>query len=241
MTNAIILAAGKGVRMLPLTENTPKPLLSVLGERIIERQIRFLKEAGIENITIVTGYLNEKFLYLKDKYCNIDIVVNDLYESSNNFYSLFLVRDKLENTWIIEGDIFMVNNLFGSHDKSVYYTSPKPIVQYEWYFQYNENQRIQSIHVADRQMFPNLFIEDYYINMGVSYWCKQSCATIGELFESLYNDVDRFNLYKNSYWDKLIVDYLDRFDVYIHIVNESEWYEIDSVDDLNKMAVMFKL
>ncbi len=239
MTNAIILAAGKGGRLLPLTKNIPKPLLSVWDERIIERQIRFLKEAKIENITIVVGYLYENFLYLKDKYSNIDIVINDLYDSTNNFYSLFLVRDRLKNTWIIEADIFMVTNLFMAHDKSVYYSSKKNIVQYEWYFKYNESLQIQSIHVADRRTFPNLFTESYYINMGVSFWCKQSCATINNLFETLYNDISRFNAYKNSYWDKLIFDYLDRLDVYIHIVNENEWYEIDSVDDLSKMAESF--
>ncbi|MGE5627660.1 MAG: sugar phosphate nucleotidyltransferase, partial [Solirubrobacterales bacterium] len=65
---AIILAAGMGTRLRPLTNNTPKSLVKVKGEPMAERQIRFLKEKGIEDIVVVTGYLNDKFDYLKEKY-----------------------------------------------------------------------------------------------------------------------------------------------------------------------------
>lgn len=239
ITNAIILAAGKGERLLPLTEKIPKPLLSIGNERIIERQIRFLKEAKIDKITIVVGYLSEKFLYLKEEYSDIDIIVNTFYDNTNNFYSLFLARNKLHNTWIIEGDIFLVKNLFLQHDKSVYYSSSKPIVQYEWYFKYSESGKIQSIHVADRRMFPDVFTKHYCINMGISFWTHQSCNTINSLFNSLGGSPEIFDTYKNSYWDKLVLDFLDLFDVYIHIVNEKDWYEIDSVEDLDKLPKYF--
>ena len=72
---ALILAAGFGSRFVPLTFETPKGLLEVFGERMIERQIRQLREAGVENITIAVGYLKEKFEYLIDKY-NVTLLYN---------------------------------------------------------------------------------------------------------------------------------------------------------------------
>ena len=74
--NAIIMAAGLSSRFAPLSYERPKALLEVKGEILIERQIRQLKEAGIDNITIVVGYMKEKFYYLKEKF-NVDIVVNE--------------------------------------------------------------------------------------------------------------------------------------------------------------------
>lgn len=68
---ALIIAAGFGSRFVPLTFETPKGLLEVFGERMIERQIRQLHEAGIRDITIAVGYLKEKFEYLIDKYDEI--------------------------------------------------------------------------------------------------------------------------------------------------------------------------
>ncbi|MGL5964313.1 MAG: sugar phosphate nucleotidyltransferase, partial [Fusobacteriaceae bacterium] len=65
---AILLAAGMGTRLRPLTETIPKSLIKINGEPLLERQIRFLKEIGIDEIYVVTGYLKECFEYLKEKY-----------------------------------------------------------------------------------------------------------------------------------------------------------------------------
>ena len=79
---AVILAAGFGSRFVPLTFETPKGLLKVFGERMIERQIRQLREAGIEDITVVVGYLKEKFEYLIDKY-QVKLLYNPEYSCKN--------------------------------------------------------------------------------------------------------------------------------------------------------------
>ena len=87
---AIILAAGLGTRLRPMTENTPKALVQVNQKPLIEYQIEFLKEKGINDIIIIVGYLKEQFDYLKEKY-GVRLVFNDKYADYNNFYSLYLV------------------------------------------------------------------------------------------------------------------------------------------------------
>ncbi len=97
--NAVIMAAGTSSRFVPLSAEKPKGLLEVKGEILIERQIRQLHEAGINDITIVVGYKAEMFEYLKGKY-NVDIVVNDDYQRYNNTSSLIRVLDRLANPYI---------------------------------------------------------------------------------------------------------------------------------------------
>lgn len=84
---AVITAAGFGSRFVPLTFETPKGLLEVFGERMIERQIKQLHEAGITDITIIVGYLKEKFEYLIDKY-QVKLLYNPEYATKNNRYDL---------------------------------------------------------------------------------------------------------------------------------------------------------
>ncbi|MDU5414242.1 MAG: NTP transferase domain-containing protein, partial [Clostridium perfringens] len=100
---AILLAAGMGTRLRPLTLDTPKSLIEVNGRPLLERQIEFLRERGVEEIIVVTGYLAEKFDYLKDKY-GVKLVNNDKYDIYNNIYTMYLVREYLENTYVVDAD-----------------------------------------------------------------------------------------------------------------------------------------
>ena len=90
---AILLAAGMGTRLRPLTLDTPKSLVEVNGKPMLETQIEFLKAKGINEIIVVTGYLNKKFEYLKDKY-EVKLVHNDKYDIYNNIYTMILVLVK---------------------------------------------------------------------------------------------------------------------------------------------------
>ena len=102
----IILAAGMGTRLRPLTDDKPKSLVEVNGEPMIERQLRFLKEKGIEDIIIVTGYMAEKFEYLKEKY-GVKLIHNDKYDVYNNVYTMYLVREYLEDAYVSEADVYL--------------------------------------------------------------------------------------------------------------------------------------
>ena len=123
--NAIILAAGMGTRLRPLTNDRPKCLVEVNGIPMVERQIQFLKEKGIEDITLISGYKAEALDFLKEKY-GVDIVFNDRYDSCNNINSLYIVRDRFHDTYVMEGDVYMDKNVLLSEvSQSTYFAKKK--------------------------------------------------------------------------------------------------------------------
>ena len=118
--SAVILAAGFGMRMVPINLETPKAFLEVKGEVLIERQIRQLNEAGITDITVVVGFMKEKFEYLIDEF-GVRLAVNRDYSSKNNLFSMNLVADRLSNTYIVPCDIWCRSNPFSAHELYSWY------------------------------------------------------------------------------------------------------------------------
>ena len=106
---AIFLAAGFGSRLVPITLNTPKPLVLVNGKKIIETLLDAVVKAEIPEIIIVTGYLNEQFEILLKKYPNIRFIYNEKYNEANNISSAYLVRDKFSNSYVLESDLYLYN------------------------------------------------------------------------------------------------------------------------------------
>ena len=120
--NAIILAAGTSSRFVPLSLEIPKGLLEVRGEILIERQIRQLREAGIRDITVVVGYMAEKFRYLAGKY-GVDLVYNEDYSRYNNTSSMVRVLDRLGDTYICSSDNYFPGNVFRGEPETSYYSA----------------------------------------------------------------------------------------------------------------------
>ena len=122
--SAVVLAAGFGSRFVPLTFETPKGLLEVFGERMIERQIVQLHEKGIYNITIMVGYLKEKFEYLIDKY-QVKLIYNPEYRCKNTLATIYHARDYLKgrNTYLLSSDNWLRRNMFHMYECGSWYSS----------------------------------------------------------------------------------------------------------------------
>lgn len=107
---AIIMAAGMGTRLRPMTLKTPKPLIPVRGKAMIETIIDALHSQGIQDISIVVGYLAKQFEYLTHMYSGISLVLNSNYASCNNISSLYAARELLDSSiMILDGDQ-IINN-----------------------------------------------------------------------------------------------------------------------------------
>lgn len=106
---AIIMAAGLGTRMKPVTLETPKPLIKVNGIRMIDTVIDALHKNGIYEIHIVVGYLKDRFSELLKDFPDVDIIENPYYDTCNNISSLYVARNYIENSVILDGDQIIYN------------------------------------------------------------------------------------------------------------------------------------
>lgn len=120
--NAIIMAAGFSARCMPLSSVMPKGLFQVRGEVLIEREIRQLQEAGIEDIIIVVGYMHEKFEYLRDKY-GVKLLLNKDFDKYNNMSSLYVAQNYMGNSYILSCDNYYTKNVFHKYVCAPYTSS----------------------------------------------------------------------------------------------------------------------
>ncbi|MCA1320487.1 NTP transferase domain-containing protein [Bacillus tianshenii] len=220
---AIILAAGMGTRLRPLTNDTPKALVKVNGKPMVERQIEFLLEKGIEDILIVTGYLHEKFDYLKGKY-GVKLVHNDKYDVYNNIYTMYLVKDQLPGSYILEGDVYLNNNVLDSApSSSMYFCNFRESFTNEWKI------------VADSQNKVTNIIEgsgtDDYILSGISYWNEEDGRFIVEKLQEVMESDD----FTELYWDEIVKRNIGQLHVVLRKMKPTDSFEIDNVEELRQV------
>ena len=142
--NAVILAAGYGMRMVPINTEEPKGLLEVKGKTLIERLISQLHEVGVQNIKVVVGFMKEHYEFLIDKY-NVKLVVNSHYKDWNNIYSLFLVKDDISDTYVLPCDVWFEKNPFSTiEDESWYLFGEEQVPGSNWQVKNNEKVRFNS-------------------------------------------------------------------------------------------------
>lgn len=220
---AIILAAGMGTRLRPLTNDTPKGLVKVNGTPMVEREIENLKEIGIDEIIVVTGYLKDKFNYLKDKY-GVKLIHNNKYDVYNNLYTMYLVRDYLEDAYVLESDIYMNRNVLDINiNKTTYFGAKEVDFQNEWIFKADSNNRIKEMYVGSSP-------EDIILR-GISYWTKEDGKYIANKIEETVNTSG----FDNLYWDEVVIENIENLEIQLKVLKDDDVFEIDSVDDLRKV------
>ena len=167
--NAIILAAGMGTRLQPVTNKLPKCLISIYGIPIIENQIQALRKLGVNRICIIAGYLCDKLAYLVKKYPNIEIRVNNKFDLYNNLYSLYLALDMLGDSFILDGDVYIgdcclpiMKDAVQKIDTSLLFTVEKFSSEPEWIPVLNEDGYVYEIYTTNQPGF-------YRMMSGISY------------------------------------------------------------------------
>ena len=141
--NAVILAAGQGIRMIPINNSVPKALLEVNGEILIERIVEQLFESNINDITIVVGFMENQFNYLIDKYA-VKLVSNAEYKEKNNLHSLNLVRNLINNTYIISGNVYFYENPFTCSETKSWYMFENRLSKHSNMICNNKNEVIKT-------------------------------------------------------------------------------------------------
>lgn len=217
--NAIILAAGFGMRMVPINNEVPKGLLEVHGEIVIERLIRQLQEKEIKDITIVVGFLKEKFEYLIDEF-NVKLVYNKDYSVKNNLSSLSLVEDKINNTYILPSDLWLEVNPFDTREV------------YSWYLVSDVTDEESNVRVNRKNELVQLKNNLKGNKMiGVTY-LDQSTSIVfrGKLIEYSVNPK-----YNDTFWEEILFDQPELFKIYAKVFSEKNAIEIDTYEQLRDL------
>lgn len=213
--NAIILAAGYGMRMVPLNFDKPKALLEVKGEVLIERLIKSLHSVGIYEIYVVVGFMKESFEYLIDSY-GVTLITNPNYMSKNNIYSLSLVKNKISNTYIIPCDLYCFTNPFSSIETNSWYMISDAIVN-DYPIQITRNN----------DLVLNEEIEKGYKMIGIAYLNKNDSLKFVESLTSMINNSRNHSFY----WEEALM-HKNKMLIPARLVNDTNVVEINTFENL---------
>ena len=216
--NAIILAAGFGMRMVPINLSTPKALLEVNGGPLIERVIKQLHEVGVKDITIVVGFMKESFDYLIDEY-GVELVVNPEYASKNNLSSLALVADRISNTYIIPSDIWCDRNPFNAHE------------MYSWYMVSDIFENESDVRVNRKNELVKVGEHDGGNAMvGISYLLEEDAGVIREIIKKLNSS----GQHDEDFWEVALY-HNGKMLVPARVVHASNVVEINTYEQLREL------
>ena len=216
--NAIILAAGFGMRMVPINTETPKGLLEIKGERLIERTIRQLHEVGITEIYVVVGFIKEQYEYLIDEY-GVDLIVAPDYATKNNLHSLKTAADHLSNSYIIPCDIWCEKNPYSRNELYSWYMV-SDLVDDDSTVRVN---RKQELVVQKEQAGGNAMI-------GICYLLEAEAETVRERLEELGRD----SRYDGAFWEETLYQ-KDRMIVTARVVHAADAVEINTYEQLREI------
>ena len=226
---AVFIAAGFGSRLVPITLNTPKSLIRVKGERIIDSMLDAVIKAGIEEIIIVRGYLSEQFDQLLYKYPNIKFIENPAYNETNNISSAMCARFNLSNAYILEADILLKNpELIKKYQYCSNYCGVKCDSTDDWCLSANKG-RVTGVSVGG---------VNGYRMVGISYWTEKDGKHLSECIEKVYKMPGG----KERYWDNVPLTYfIDDFDIHIRECSFDDFAEIDTYNELKALDSVYRI
>ena len=220
---AVFIAAGFGARLVPITLNTPKPLVRVKGVRMIDTLLDAVVRAGIEDIVIVRGYLGEQFDQLKYKYPQIRFLENPLYNEANNISSAMIARYLMQNAYVLEADLVLYNpDLIRKYQYTSNYLGVPVKSTDDWCFEV-KNRIITKCTIGGT---------DCYHMFGISYWNAEDGAKLAEDIKKVYEMPGG----KERYWDQVALEYcIQNYKVEVRPCTFDDIIEIDTYSDLKKL------
>ena len=219
---AIFLAAGFGTRMIPITFNTPKPLVRVHGIRIIDRLIDACLAADIQDIYIVRGYLGETFDQLLYKYPMIKFIENPMYNEANNISSALVARYLIPNAYVLEADMLLSNPavIKKYHYTSNYLGIKKPFSD-DWVVRAKNGIIYEETVSAEG--------DDVYQMVGFSYWDEKDGYRLIQDIQDVFQSPGG----KDRYWEQVpLVFRKDHYQVEVRECKEEDIVEIDTFNEL---------
>ena len=226
---AVIIAAGFGSRMVPITLNTPKPLVRVHGKMIIETLLDAIVEAGIPEIVVVRGYLWEQIDSLLHKYPQIRFVYNPLFNESNNISSAYLAKDLLQNAYVCEADLLLSNpRLIRKYEYSSNYLGMFKEYTDDWCFEVKRG-KIRQLMVGGRNC---------YHMYGISYWDQKDGAQLCHDLEETFQMPGG----KEKYWDEVALRVFSKnYAVDVRPCFEGDIVEIDTFNELKQIDPVYNM
>ena len=220
---AIFLAAGFGSRMVPITLNTPKPLVLVHGKRIIETLLDAVVKAEIPEIIIVTGYLGEQFEVLLKKYPNIKFVDNKKYNEANNISSAYLVKNLFQNSYVLESDLILYNqDLIRKYEYQSNFLAASTDVTDDWCFETKKG-------IITKQKIGGY---NCHQMLGISYYDSKDGKQLSEDIDKVYNSPGG----KERYWDQIPLDICkNNYKIYVRECQKKDIIEIDTFNELKQI------
>lgn len=228
---AVLLASGFGSRMLPITINTPKPLVRVHGRRIIDSLLDALLAAGIDEIYIVVGYLAEQFEQLLHDYPTIRLIKNPIFDTTNNISSAVAAKDHFQNAYVFESDLLLVNQgLISRYQYRSNYLGVPVGSTPDWCFFTSDDGRIEDLTKGG---------ENCHHMYGVSYWTAEDGA---RLAEDLPREFEASDETKQRFWDDVpCVICNGNYDVYVRECTFDDICEIDSFAELQEIDEAYRI
>ncbi len=229
---AVFLAAGFGSRMVPITINTPKPLVRVHGKRIIETLIDAVLAAGIVEIYIVRGYLGEQFELLLKKYPMIKLLDNPEYDGTGTISSFYYAKDLLAGTYVLESDLVVMNqNVIRKYHYSSDFLGAKMDETDDWFFKTTPEGIISEIGVGGKG-------DNLYKLIGISYWDQKDGTALAKDIKETYEGPDGKKLPMSFIPFRV---YRDKYQVSIMPCEEADVVEIDSFAELQAFDETYKI
>lgn len=220
---AVFLAAGFGSRLVPITLNTPKPLIRVNGQRIIDSLLDAVIAAGIEEIYIVRGYLAEQFDQLLYKYPMIKFIENPLYNEANNISSALYANGLLSGAYVFEADLLLYNpQIISKYQYCSNYLGVPVEKTDDWCFE-TKDKIITKLNIGG---------QNCHHMYGISYWTDEDGKKLKRHIYNIYNAENG----KQKYWDQVALEeYLDFYEVEVRECTFNDIIEIDTFEELKML------